>query len=183
VCVGGCLEEDELLDFLLRLIDKSLVFVTVESGEARYRLLETIRQYGTEKLKGSGEESAAWRRHAEFFLALAEELEPAMWGAQEAAWLSRLEAEHDNLRAALSWGWGPLAPCQATTARAARVWNRRPRRRRCSARAPRARAEGLQPGGRSRSSSGGRSPSGAFRRACGRDGVGHCCCLLSECRR
>jgi predicted ATPase/DNA-binding SARP family transcriptional activator len=103
VCVGECLEEDELLDFLLRLIDKSLVFVTEESGEARYRLLETIRQYGTEKLKDSGEESAVRRRHAEFFLALAEELEPAMWGAEEAAWLGRLEAEHDNLRAALSW--------------------------------------------------------------------------------
>jgi predicted ATPase/DNA-binding CsgD family transcriptional regulator len=103
VCAGAGVEEAEVLDLLTRLVDKSLVLVTEQGGETRYRILETIRQYGTEKLEGSGEEQEVRGRHAAFFLALAEELEPAMWGTEEAAWLGRLEAEQDNLRAALSW--------------------------------------------------------------------------------
>jgi non-specific serine/threonine protein kinase len=103
VCVGEGVEKEEVLDLLTRLVDKSLVVVAEQDREVRYRLLETVRQYGVEKLEESGEEPEVRRRHAEFFLVLAEELEPAMWGAEEAAWLSRLEAEHDNLRAALSW--------------------------------------------------------------------------------
>jgi non-specific serine/threonine protein kinase len=105
VCVGGSIEKDEVLDQLTHLVDKSLVLVVAQhgGGEARYRLLETIRQAGAEKLEASGEDLEVRRRHAEFFLALAEGLEPAMWGAEEVAWLRRLEAEQDNLRAALSW--------------------------------------------------------------------------------
>ena len=91
-----------VLDLLSGLVNKSLVLVTQQGDEdARYRLLETVRQYGTEKLGHSGEEPEVRRRHAEFFLALAKDLEPAMWGAEEAVWLGRLEAEHDNLRACL----------------------------------------------------------------------------------
>ncbi len=94
----------EVLDILSRLVDKSLVSVVEQQGEeARYRLPETIRQYGAQVLEDSLEGPEVRRRHAEFFLALAEGLEPAMWGAEEAAWLARLEAEDDNLRAALSW--------------------------------------------------------------------------------
>ena len=91
VCAGGDIEEDEVLDLLSRLVDKSLVLVAEqqESREAVYRLLETIRQYGAQKLEDSGEGSEVRRRHAQFFLALAEELEPAMWGAEEAVWLGR----------------------------------------------------------------------------------------------
>jgi non-specific serine/threonine protein kinase len=102
-CAEEHLEKDEVLDLLTRLVDKSLVLVSEQGGEARYRLLETIRQYGAERLENSGEGPEVRRRHAGFFVALAEGLEPAMWGAEEAAWLGRLEAEHDNLRAALSW--------------------------------------------------------------------------------
>jgi DNA-binding CsgD family transcriptional regulator len=103
VCAGGSIREDEVLDLLSSLVDKSLVVFEEREGEARYRLLETVRQYAAEKLGGSGEAERVRERHAEFFLTLAEELEPAMWGAEEGAWLSRLEAEDDNLRAALSW--------------------------------------------------------------------------------
>ncbi len=54
-------------------------------------------------MKRSGEAEALCRRHAAFFLALAEEAEPELLGARQAYWLSRLEEEHDNLRAALRW--------------------------------------------------------------------------------
>jgi predicted ATPase/DNA-binding SARP family transcriptional activator len=107
VCVGEDLEEDEVLDLLSHLVDKSLVVVQERGGEARYRLLETVRQYGWEKLKEAGEEEAVRRRHAMFFLALAEEVEPKIEPnvniADRRAWLGRLEVEHDNLRAALRW--------------------------------------------------------------------------------
>ena len=86
------------------LVGKSLVVVE-ESWErgARFRLLEPVRQYAWEKLSSSGEGEAVWRRHAEFFLALAEEAKPELEGPRQVEWLDRLQTEHDNLRAALSW--------------------------------------------------------------------------------
>ena len=72
-------------------------------GEVRYRMLELVRQYAYEKLEVSGVAEASCRRHAEFFLALSEEAEPGLWGPDQVVWLKRLEVEHDNMRAALSW--------------------------------------------------------------------------------
>jgi DNA-binding CsgD family transcriptional regulator/tetratricopeptide (TPR) repeat protein len=106
VCAGEDLEPDEVLGLLSRLVDKSLVVVREVGGETRYRLLETVRQYGGEKLDGSGEETEAGRRHADFFGGFAEEAERELGGPDQARWLTRLEAEHDNLRAALSWSLG-----------------------------------------------------------------------------
>lgn len=105
VCAGEDLERDEVLDLLTRLVDKSLVLVADQQGgeEARYRLLETVRQYGWEKLEESGEEPAIRRRHADFFLKLAERVEQKINSRDRAFWLERLEVEHDNLRAALAW--------------------------------------------------------------------------------
>jgi predicted ATPase/DNA-binding CsgD family transcriptional regulator len=96
-------EEVEAPDLLSGLVEKSLV-VAKESDEGtlRYRLLEPVRQYALEKLEESGEAEANRRRHAEFFLALAEEAEPKLWGPDQVVWLKRLEVEHDNMRAALS---------------------------------------------------------------------------------
>jgi predicted ATPase/DNA-binding NarL/FixJ family response regulator len=100
----GSIEGSDVLDLLGRLVDKSLVVAEAEAqGAVRYRMLEPIRQYARERLEESEEAEAIQRRHAEFFLALAEEAEPEVEGPQQAAWLERLEAEHDNLRAALSW--------------------------------------------------------------------------------
>jgi predicted ATPase/DNA-binding SARP family transcriptional activator/DNA-binding CsgD family transcriptional regulator/Tfp pilus assembly protein PilF len=101
---GGDIEEVDVLELLSQLVDKSLV-VAEESWErgARYRLLEPVRQYAREKLRVSGKAEAVGRRHADFFLALAEEAEPELSKPQQAKWLDRLETEHDNLRAALSW--------------------------------------------------------------------------------
>ncbi len=103
VCVGGRVEPEEVLDLLARLVEKSLVLATERKGEARYRLLETIRQYALEKLRGSGEEPEARRRHADCFFGLVEEAEPQLKGRGQVIWLERLETEHDNLRAAIRW--------------------------------------------------------------------------------
>lgn len=95
--------EEEVLDLLSGLVDKSLVFSEEEEGATRYRLLETVRQYSREWL-GKTEEEAEFRdRHQAFFLALAEEAVPHLTGPEQGVWLERLEAEHDNLRAALEW--------------------------------------------------------------------------------
>jgi predicted ATPase/DNA-binding CsgD family transcriptional regulator len=106
VCIGEDVERDEVLGLLSRLVDKSLVVTREEGGETRYRLLETVRQYGREKLDGSGEEADAGRRHADFFVGFAEEAERELGGPYQARWLTRLEAEHDNIRAALSFSLG-----------------------------------------------------------------------------
>ena len=74
-----------------------------QEDEPRFVMLETIHEFALEKLEESGEAEAVKRAHAEYFLALAEEAEPRLWGAEDAAWLDRLEQEHDNMRAALSW--------------------------------------------------------------------------------
>src|SRR5215203_5627364 len=107
VGAGESIDEEDVLELLSHLVDKSLV-VAKENWEtgARYRQLEPIRQYATEKLKVSGEAEAVGRRHTEFFLALAEKAEPELSRSQQAEWLDRLETEHDNLRAALSWALG-----------------------------------------------------------------------------
>jgi predicted ATPase/DNA-binding SARP family transcriptional activator/DNA-binding CsgD family transcriptional regulator len=101
---SGGIEEEAVLDLLSNLVDKSLVVTEARPTDVvRYRMLEPVRQYAQERLEASEEAEAIQRRHAEFFLALAEEAEPEVEGSQQAAWLDRLEAEHDNLRTALSW--------------------------------------------------------------------------------
>jgi predicted ATPase/class 3 adenylate cyclase len=92
----------EILDLLASLVDKSLVVAEEQGDESRYRLLETIRQYGAEKLKGSEEEAALRERHRDWFVALAQQAAPELHGPRQADWLRKLEAEHDNLRAALA---------------------------------------------------------------------------------
>jgi predicted ATPase/DNA-binding SARP family transcriptional activator/DNA-binding CsgD family transcriptional regulator len=101
---GESIERSDVLDSLLMLVDKSLV-VAGPTGDrgARYRLLEPVRQYARERLEESGEADAFRRRHAEFFLGLAEEAAPELTGAHQQEWANRLEAEQDNMRAALSW--------------------------------------------------------------------------------
>jgi predicted ATPase len=103
VCAGGDLERGEVLELLASLVDKSLVLVAERDGEARYRLLETIRQYGLEKLEEGGEAGQMRGRHAAWFLSLAERAESELKGHQQVVWLARLEREHDNLRVAMRW--------------------------------------------------------------------------------
>jgi predicted ATPase len=104
VCVGDSVEASAILDFLTQLVDKSLVVAETQGGEARYRLLETVRRYGLERLMEAGRAADSRRRHRDWYLALAEQAEPELLGGPlRDSWLERLETEHDNLRAALQW--------------------------------------------------------------------------------
>jgi predicted ATPase/DNA-binding SARP family transcriptional activator/DNA-binding CsgD family transcriptional regulator len=104
VVAGDGIEKYAVLNLLSRLVDKSLVTAEIprERGP-RYTMLEPVRQYAQEKLEASGEAQAMKRAHAEYFLALAERAESELRGPRQQEWLERLEAEHGNLRAALSW--------------------------------------------------------------------------------
>ncbi|HEY8598131.1 MAG TPA: helix-turn-helix domain-containing protein [Thermomicrobiales bacterium] len=110
VVVGQELPQDTLLGHLSGLVERSLV-QTIAAGEVtRYRFLETVRQYAQERLAASGEAPALRARHAAWCLALAEEAEAGLTGPQQAVWLTRLEQEHDNLRAALGWSFAEGDP-------------------------------------------------------------------------
>jgi predicted ATPase/DNA-binding SARP family transcriptional activator len=97
------MQKGQVLDLLAQLIDKSLVLAEPQRGGVRYRLLETVRQYARDRLREAGEAQEVRDRHLDFFLGLAEEAEPRLHGREQLPWLARLEAEHDNLRAALEW--------------------------------------------------------------------------------
>jgi predicted ATPase/class 3 adenylate cyclase len=103
ICPGDAIEGPDILDLLTRLVDRSLVIVEPRSGEARYHLLETVRQYARDRLLESGEAAGIRIRHQGWFLALAERAEPELRGPSQMIWLERLKTEHDNLRVALEW--------------------------------------------------------------------------------
>jgi len=117
VFVGGCAleavealstalddESTDVMDGMTSLIDKSLLQQTEQDGEEpRFAMLETIREYGLERLVANGEMEAARQAQAEYYLVLVEKAEPELEGPQRVAWLNRLEREFDNLRAALLW--------------------------------------------------------------------------------
>jgi predicted ATPase/DNA-binding SARP family transcriptional activator len=88
------------LDLVAALLDKSLL---QPADGGRYRMLETIREYGLERLAATGEIAAARARHAGYFLELAELAEPHLRGREQLVWIERLLAEHDNLIAALHY--------------------------------------------------------------------------------
>lgn len=98
VCLGG--DEHRALDLVERLADASLLLVRRVDGEVRYDLLETVRQYASDRLRELDADETR-RRHAEWYVALAEQAEPELGGENQAQWFSVLEAEHDNTRAAL----------------------------------------------------------------------------------
>lgn len=96
--------ELDLLDGIASLVDKSLLQQTEQAdGEARFRMLETIREYAFERLAESSDAKATQRAHAAYFLVLAEEGGLQLSGAERQVWLSRFDLEQDNFRAALDW--------------------------------------------------------------------------------
>ncbi len=94
--------DETMLAALTTLIDHSLVQVESTGDTTRYVILETIREYGYDQLAAMQEREALRRAHADYFVAFAEEALPHLAGPEQAIWLDRLEAEHDNLRAILS---------------------------------------------------------------------------------
>jgi predicted ATPase/DNA-binding CsgD family transcriptional regulator len=115
VFVGGCTLEaveavtdgasgGDVLEGVASLVDKSLLHVVDQSNlESRFAMLETIRAYALEQLQDGREEEAARDAHLSYFLELANRAEPELTGRNQVEWLNRLEAEHHNLRAALTW--------------------------------------------------------------------------------
>jgi non-specific serine/threonine protein kinase len=103
VCAGDVVETAAVLERLDELLDRSLIFVYASDGVPRYGLLEMVRQYGLQQLGRTGELAEARDRHLGWCVTLAEQAAPALSGPEQVAWLSRLEREHDNLRAAIQW--------------------------------------------------------------------------------
>ncbi len=124
VCAAEPIADDDILTVLVHLVDKSLVIAGERGGESRYRPLETIRQYATDRLEAAGESAPTRDRHLDHYLVLAESAEPELEQADQDAWLDRLEAEHDNLRAALEWGLSAHDPERGRRLAAAlpRLW-------------------------------------------------------------
>jgi non-specific serine/threonine protein kinase len=104
VCAGAPLDVDEILDGVTALVDKSLVVMTSSEGEARYHLLETVRQYALDKLRAAGEMEEMEEHHARWFLDLIEQSQPMLFGGEnEPGLLARLARDNDNFRAAAAW--------------------------------------------------------------------------------
>lgn len=94
----------DVLNAITSLVENSLLVQTeTASGEARFRLLEIVREYALEVLETSGENELLRKNHAAFFLAETQKAEHEIFGEQGKKWLERFEAEHDNLRSALDW--------------------------------------------------------------------------------
>ena len=94
----------DVLNTLSALLDNSLLQQSEqEAEEPRFRMLQTVREYGLELLEATGERETTQAVHARYFLALAEQAQPELEGPNQTVWLQRLEQEHDNLRAALEW--------------------------------------------------------------------------------
>ncbi len=103
VCGGDGLAVDDVFPGLAGLVDKSVLAREESGGRARYRILETIRQYGSERLTESAEEVTVRRRHRDYYLRLAEEAETDWFGPNQAAWLDRFRIDQANVWAALEF--------------------------------------------------------------------------------
>ncbi|MGE5222450.1 MAG: AfsR/SARP family transcriptional regulator [Omnitrophica WOR_2 bacterium] len=114
VCAGEGIEEGEILDLLASLVNKSLVVADRAPGSpARYRMLETIRQYAREKLRDAGESVRQHTRHRDYFLVFAETNKGQLWLKDRSDWFRKFEAEHENFRLALEWSMTDLTDVEA----------------------------------------------------------------------
>ena len=94
----------DMLEGMASLVDKSLLRQEEQAeGETRFWMLQTLREFGLEQLARCGELEATRQAHAEYYLQLAEEAQPSLQATEQDRWMTRLEQEHENLRAALDW--------------------------------------------------------------------------------
>ena len=96
-------ESGATLDVITRFVEKSLLAVDQSGEESRYRLLETLREYGRERLLEAGEEATIGAQHFKYFLAFAKKADQGLRGRDQIQWMKQLEQEHDNLRAAMEF--------------------------------------------------------------------------------
>jgi predicted ATPase/DNA-binding NarL/FixJ family response regulator len=110
ICGEANEPEADLLDRLAVLVDSHLVRQDASGGEPRFTFLETLREYASERLFASSESGQIYQRHSAYFLAFVEAADPKLKTGEQLVWLARLEAEHDNLRAALARSLGIAGP-------------------------------------------------------------------------
>jgi predicted ATPase len=110
VCAGDGIERERVLDLLGSLVDQSLVLAEERDSGVRYRLLETVRQYGLERLAAAGEEDSLRGRQLDFFMALAEQAAPHLETGDQREWLEVLDPEAANLAAAIDWALRSVPP-------------------------------------------------------------------------
>ncbi|MFI6598626.1 BTAD domain-containing putative transcriptional regulator [Nonomuraea sp. NPDC050536] len=103
ICSGDGTEREDVLDLLDALIDRSLLLREEHGGQVRYRMLETIREFGQLQLTGPEERRALQRRHRDCYRELVERAAAEWFGPEQAAWSARLKLEHAHLRAALDF--------------------------------------------------------------------------------
>ncbi len=104
VCAGDGIEPDEVLDLLGGLVDKSLATLSQrDSGEGRYRMLETVRQYARDRLLESGDLKRVRDRHLDYYLSIGKQAGAELRSAKQLDWMAKLESELENLRLALEW--------------------------------------------------------------------------------
>ena len=114
VCSGDGLEASEIMDRLAALVDKSMVIAERQPGEeARYRLLEMVRQYAQEKLEAARERAGLHTRHRDYFLAFTETRALKLQTSERFIWEPKLVAELDNVRQALEWSFSDLSEVEA----------------------------------------------------------------------
>jgi predicted ATPase/DNA-binding SARP family transcriptional activator len=106
VCAGDGIEPAQMLDLIAALVDQSLVSADEDEAGVRYRLLETVREYGLERLDAAGETAAVRGRHREHFAALAEQAGAQLDAGGQRAWFARLDPEAANLAAAVDSALG-----------------------------------------------------------------------------
>lgn len=103
ICSGGAVAEENVLDLVSGLVEKSLVEVLERGSVVRYRLLESVREYAADRLEGEGLQAEIGRRHAEYFEGVVRAAEPHLTLPGRRTWIDRLAEDNDNLRQALAW--------------------------------------------------------------------------------
>ncbi|MFE5165648.1 ATP-binding protein [Streptomyces sp. NPDC056697] len=101
VCSGEGIDRAEILDLVTELVDKSVLLREDHRTAVRYRMLDTLRSYGRERLAAAGEEDVRLRRHRDYYRGLAADARAALFGPAQVQWFARLQLEHANLRTAL----------------------------------------------------------------------------------
>ncbi|MAF09175.1 hypothetical protein CMK11_01890, partial [Candidatus Poribacteria bacterium] len=125
-CAKQDMEAWEVLDLLMQLVSKSLIAPDDETDHPRYHLLESLREYGHERLMEEGGTAALQRRHMEYFARLAEDAKEALSGPGQQRWMATLDLEHGNLQVALTWAldWDPPMALRTVNA-LSRYWRTR----------------------------------------------------------
>ena len=123
ICTGSGISASDVLDLVSALVDKSLVVAPSQDNGGRFRMLETIREFAEEQLRTAGEHVEMRERHRHCYGQLVMDAERAWWGPEQINWFGRLDAELDNVRAALAWSQANPSGIEPGLRLAAALWH------------------------------------------------------------